>query len=232
MAVRTSVDAQLEAVELLGEPARRALYLFVVRQPGEVSRDQAAAAANVSRELAAYHLDKLVTAHLLEPVYRRLSGRTGPGAGRPAKLYRRAALEVAISLPPREYQLASRILARALGLADPESATAALDGAARQLGSELGGRAIQRAGRRASEARSRSEMFKLLEAHGYEPFTEPPGRVRLRNCPFQGLAAEFPEAVCAMNLALMEGIRAGAGVNGLRPQSEPAGEYCCVSFTN
>src|SRR5918911_20308 len=53
------------------------------------------------RDLAAFHLDKLVEAGLLEASFRRLGERRGPGAGRPAKLYRRGAGEVAASLPPR-----------------------------------------------------------------------------------------------------------------------------------
>lgn len=39
---------------------------------------------HTARALAAFHLDRLVKAGLLETEYRRLSGRTGPGAGRPA----------------------------------------------------------------------------------------------------------------------------------------------------
>ncbi|HEX6489507.1 MAG TPA: helix-turn-helix domain-containing protein [Candidatus Dormibacteraeota bacterium] len=211
---------QLDAVELLGEPVRRALYLHVARQPGEVSRDQAAAAVNVSRELAAFHLDKLVGAGLLEPVFRRLTGRTGPGAGRPAKLYRRAAAQVDISLPHREYQLAARILARALDLRPGQKSDEELDRAAREQGVQLG---------RWGKARG-LDLLELLEAQGYEPFEAEAGRVRLRNCPFHALQAEFKEPVCGMNLAFLDGVRAGAGAR-TRPEFEdPAGGHCCVSF--
>ena len=73
-----------------------------------VDGNEAAASVGISRALAAFHLDRLVKDGLLIPEYRRLSGRTGPGAGRPAKLYRRA---------PRE-ACADRHAA-AEGLADP-----------------------------------------------------------------------------------------------------------------
>ncbi len=63
---------------------------------------------------ARFHLDKLVDAGLLEVSYARISGRSGPGAGRPAKLYRRSAVEVAVSLPRRSYDLVGSVLASAL----------------------------------------------------------------------------------------------------------------------
>ncbi|HEX2156941.1 MAG TPA: helix-turn-helix domain-containing protein, partial [Actinomycetes bacterium] len=96
-------DRDLAAIGLLQDPVRRALYGHVAAAGGEVSRNQAAEAVGVQRGLAAFHLDKLVEAGLLEASFRRLGERRGPGAGRPAKLYRRASGEVAAILPPRTY---------------------------------------------------------------------------------------------------------------------------------
>lgn len=107
----SSEDAALEALAVLGDPVRRGLYRHVSGSPGEVGRDAAAEAAGISRSLAAFHLDKLVEAGLLEVSFRRLSGRSGPGAGRPAKLYRRAEGERTVSMPPRTYDTAGRLLA-------------------------------------------------------------------------------------------------------------------------
>src|SRR5581483_11937951 len=87
----------------LGAPTRRALYGYVSRQGEPVGRDEAAAAAGIGRTLAAYHLDRMVEDGLLEVSFARRTGRRGPGAGRPAKLYRRASREFSISLPPRDY---------------------------------------------------------------------------------------------------------------------------------
>jgi predicted ArsR family transcriptional regulator len=216
------LDDQLESVELLGEPVRRALYLHVSRQPGEVSRDEAAAAVKVSRELAAFHLDKLVRAKLLEPVYRRLSGRSGPGAGRPSKLYRRARGEININLPPREYQLASRIFARALGLEDATEPDSRLRDAAHEVGVEIGKRACGQEG-----------LLRVLEEHGYEPFEDgASGKIRLRNCPFHALAQDFQQPVCGMNLAFLDGVREAAGAEKLSAHLDPVEGYCCVSFSS
>ena len=87
----------------------------MVRERAEpVGRDEAAAAAGVGRALAVYHLDKLVEAGLLTASYQRPPGRGGPGAGRPAKLYTRSDREFAVTVPPREYQLAARLLVQAV----------------------------------------------------------------------------------------------------------------------
>ena len=102
--------SDLDAVASLGEPLRRALYSFVAASAQPVSRDDAAHAVEVSREVAAYHLNRLADDGLLEVEYRRLSGRTGPGAGRPTKLYRRSDRVHEVSIPPRRYELAARIL--------------------------------------------------------------------------------------------------------------------------
>src|SRR5437868_8151395 len=98
----------------LADPVRRELYRWVVAQAEPVSRDQAASGAGVPRHTAKFHLDRLVDQGLLETEFRRLTGRAGPGAGRPAKLYRRAARELAVSLPPRHYDTAADLLASAV----------------------------------------------------------------------------------------------------------------------
>src|SRR2546427_367435 len=106
----SAAERQLAGIAVLGDPVRRRLYLYVVDQPGEVSREAAARAVGITRPAAAFHLEKLVEEGLLEAGYRRLSGRRGPGAGRPARVYRRAAREVHIDLPSRDYELVARVL--------------------------------------------------------------------------------------------------------------------------
>ncbi|MDQ3896467.1 MAG: transcriptional regulator, partial [Actinomycetota bacterium] len=132
------LDRDLAAIGSLQEPVRRSLYDYVVAQPGDVSRDQAAAGVGVQRNLAAFHLDKLVEAGLLEATFRRLSGRTGPGAGRPAKLYRRSSSEHAVTLPPRHYVLAAELLAEAVEEADERPVGDTVTAVARRRGRRIG----------------------------------------------------------------------------------------------
>ena len=211
-------DRDLAAIGLLQDPVRRALYGYVAAAEGEVSRNQAAEAVGVQRGLAAFHLDKLVESGLLEATFRRLGDRRGPGAGRPAKLYRRAPGEVAASLPPRTYATAAHLLAEAV---EQTGADLELQAAARRAG--------EQAGRRAVTASAETVIEPVLAARGYEPYRDGPS-LRLRNCPFANLAGEYPVLVCAMNLSLIEGLLEGIGEPAGRAAMDPAPGRCCVAL--
>jgi predicted ArsR family transcriptional regulator len=209
----------LNALSALGDATRRRLYDHVAREADPVSRDEAAAAAGVGRTLAAYHLDRLVADGLLTVAYERRSGRTGPGAGRPAKVYARAEDEIAVSVPPRDYHVAARLLADAAA-ADTEGHTRqALSAAAERLGHEI-----------AEEADPAAELEALLRERGYEPMRDERGDVRLRNCPFHAVARRHPEVVCEMNLALLRGLVEGLEAPGITAMLEPEPGHCCVAL--
>jgi predicted ArsR family transcriptional regulator len=216
----------LASVSSLDDPVRRRLYEVVRERAEPVGRDEAAAAAGVGRALAVYHLDKLVEAGLLTATYQRPAGRGGPGAGRPAKLYTRSDREFAVTVPPREYELAARLLVQAVE-ADPSGRSrAVLLEAARRLGAELAGDAI--AARSPDAWLAVADLEGTLEGHGYEPKRGEDGTIRLRNCPFRQLAEAHREVVCGMNLGLIEGMLAGLGAGGLRPVLDPGPGHCCV----
>ena len=79
------------AIGSLADPLRRRLYAFVAGRDDGVGREEVAREVGVPAHTARFHLDKLVDEGLLSVDHRRLSGRSGPGAGRPAKVYRRSA---------------------------------------------------------------------------------------------------------------------------------------------
>lgn len=222
------LERQIAGLAVLEEPVRRSLYFYVAYRQREVSRDEAAQAVGVSRELAGFHLDRLVAEELLETSFRRLSGRTGPGAGRPAKLYRRSGRELEVSLPQRSYKLAGRILATAIEATAPD-ATEQLAPTARAIGEEIGRDAGARSGPRPGKKRLLAGTMAALAANGYEPEQEG-GEIRLRNCPFHYLAREHRQLVCGMNLALIEGVVAGLDVPGVEPQLDPQPGMCCVAL--
>jgi predicted ArsR family transcriptional regulator len=203
------------SVSSLDDPVRRRLYEVVCERTEPVGRDEAAAAAGVGRALAVYHLDKLVESGLLSATYQRPPGRSGPGAGRPAKLYARSDREFAVTVPPREYELAARLLVEAVE-SDPtgRSQTALVD-AARRLGTELG-------------SRFQGNLTGALAGHGYEPRRGADGVIRLRNCPFHRLAEHHRDVTCGMNLGLIEGMVAGLGADGAQPVLDPQPGHCCV----
>jgi predicted ArsR family transcriptional regulator len=212
-------DDGLDRLAALAEPVRRRLYELVSAAAAPVDRDQAAAGAGISRPLAAFHLDRLVNAGLLEAEYRRRGGRSGPGAGRPAKFYRRPRdLDVTVSLPPRRYDLAARILAEGIEH-DPAAPPHVLD-AARREGERLSTTQPARGDRMA--------VLTLLAGEGYEPVVEADGSVTLRNCPFHALVGDYRDLTCGMNHALLRGVLDGAGDTDLVPVADPAEGRCCV----
>lgn len=221
------IREQIAGFASLGEPARRELYLYVAGRPGDVSRDEAARAAGISRSLAGFHLDRLVEKGLLEATFRRLSGRSGPGAGRPAKLYRRSARQVDVTLPERRYELAASILATAINASETPKARKALARTARGIGAGIGAKVRAKAGPRANRNRLIGGMTEALADEGYEPVCAP-GEVRLRNCPFHALVAEHRDLVCGMNLALIEGVVEGLDLPSAKAVLDPTPGMCCV----
>ncbi|RSD09486.1 helix-turn-helix transcriptional regulator [Amycolatopsis eburnea] len=205
----------LAAVAALDEPTRRRLYSYVVRQPVPVSRDDAAAALSLPRATVAFHLDRLVDEQLLAVGHERRTGRSGPGAGRPAKLYRRSDRQVSVSLPERQYELAGQLLATAVEEADEtgDPAREILTRRARERGAEL--------------ASGAPDILGTLEEHGFEPRVDG-DQVLLGNCPFHQLARTHQRLVCEMNLGLVEGMLDGVGERGLRARLEPGPGLCCV----
>lgn len=220
--------SQISAIAALNEPLRRALYAYVLGQPDAVGRDEAAQAVGIARELAAFHLDKLLDEGLLAVEYRRLSGRSGPGAGRPAKLYRPSDRQLEITLPDRRYELAARLLAQAVEEQGDDPARA-VDRVARRFGETLGTDARRHLGRRPSNSRLLDTAVEVLREHGFEP-TQTKGEVRLRNCPFDTVAKDHTELVCGMNLSLAEGLLAGLGAQGIDVRLEPEPGMCCVAL--
>jgi predicted ArsR family transcriptional regulator len=210
--------ARAAAVGALADPTRRALYDHVAAQPVAVGREQAARALGLALHTASFHLDRLVEAGLLTTEYRRLSGRSGPGAGRPSKLYRRSEAEVAVSLPERHYDLAGRILAAAIERAhDGQTLDVAVDAAAGAAGRELG--ATPASGDVATFAGVLSDL-------GFEPRVEG-STVLLANCPFDALARSHTALVCGMNRAFVQGVADGVGC-AITARLAPGPGLCCV----
>ncbi|MFI5907318.1 helix-turn-helix transcriptional regulator [Dactylosporangium sp. NPDC051541] len=240
-------DEEMDALAALADPRRRAVYELVAAAGEDVSRDQVAEALGIGRTLAAHHLDKLAEAGLLDVAFARLGGRSGPGAGRPSKLYRRSAAEHSVSLPPRGYRVLAEVFAEAVSEAGVEPA---LYSAARRAGARIARAALSSSSSSSavsgSAAVSSSAVVSgssaalepavvsgaaagsvgdgveaMLRGLGYEPYAD--GEVwRLRNCPFDSVARTHPGVVCGANLALLQ----GALGEGVRIDPGPSG--CCV----
>lgn len=218
----------IESVALLDEPVRRVLYEWVAARTDAVGRDDAANAVGITRALAAFHLDRLVRDGLLAAEYRRLTGRTGPGAGRPAKLYRRATREIDISLPERRYEAAARMMADALERAADDVPPPAVRASAHEAGVAIGAEARRAIGPRASRRRRHDALIGALRGRGYEPREGAPGEIVLGNCPFHALVEDHRQLVCGMNLGLAVGVLEGLGADDANAVLDPQPGRCCV----
>ena len=214
----TALPGRVAAVTALADPARLALYELVTRSAEPIGRDAAAEAVGLSRSTAAFHLERLATLGLVQVEYRRLSGRTGPGSGRPAKLYRRAEAEISVSLPERHYDLAGDVLAGAIeqsietGLPVRETLRAVAGETGRRRGA------------------ASASLPVALEENGFEPCADGDDLV-LGNCPFHRLAQKHTDIVCELNYELVRGLADGCGDADHAVQSEPGAGRCCIRIS-
>ncbi len=216
----------LESLMSLGDPVRRRLYEAIATEGKEMSRNELAKATGIARPLAAYHLDRLVKDGLLAARFERQTGKTGPGAGRPAKLYFRPKSTVRVSLPARDHELAALVLLesearRSQGTLDPH-----LQATVREIGEKLAHEHVESAREEGSDA-----LRKLLAERGYEPQAGTDGALWLRNCVFDELAEQQREVVCGMNLSLLQGMLQALPDANMEAKLAPAPGRCCVVLT-
>jgi predicted ArsR family transcriptional regulator len=231
--VNPDLEQRIAGIAALDQPLRRQLYRLLSRR-GWTTRDEAAAELDVARSVAAFHLDKLAEAGVLDVRFERTTGRRGPGAGRPSKLYRLRAEELSASIPDRRYDLAGSLLAAAVaestrtGVPVRDSLRAAARAAGRAIGEEA--RDAVAYARRAGERRQ--AVVDVLARHGYEPEKSRRGEIALANCPFHRLAEEHRDLVCGMNLDFLQGLLDGMGPSErLSARLAPSPGYCCVRIS-
>ncbi len=225
---RPTFTRRLDALATLRDPTRLRLYEYVERRLDGVGRDEAAAAIGVTRAMAAFHLDRLVGAGLLRAQYRRLSGRTGRGAGRPSKLYRRSRREFGVTVPTRDHELLARLL---VGAAGGVSRLGAIDREAHRRGLALGRRARKKLTRTATPSRVTKCVEDVLEEIGFEPVRARSGEVRARNCPFDPLSRTSPEVVCRAAHSMVQGVIDGVGPGHVTLRRDANPDRCCVVLT-
>jgi predicted ArsR family transcriptional regulator len=213
---RLSWATRMAALASLGDAKRRHLFELVAASPGAMGRDEVANATGIPRSTVSFHLDRLVQDGLLAVEFHKPPGKTGPGSGRPAKMYRPVAGEIGASVPDRNYDLAGELMAAAIERSDT---------AGDPIGEALPAASYGK-GRALAETAETLEDF-LVQA-GYLPQPDGDGGFLLPNCPFHRLSDKFPGVVCTMNGAFLRG--AAARFDPSADRVAPAGEpgYCCA----
>lgn len=224
-----SLSTQIATLSTLDDPVRAKIFFHVARSGESVTRDQAAKALGITRRTAASHLDKLAEAGLVDVSFKRVTGRTGPGAGRSSKLYRRSGRRLNVSIPSQNYELMARLLASVVKQTEAVLAPQ-IESQARAFGVSKGAAAKTLTSRLSSRKRLLEVLVNELTRLGFEPFDDANGSLRLRNCPFHDMAREDADFVCSTNLALMQGVIEGLDLTDVTPALESIEGMCCVSF--
>ncbi|MFF5791949.1 helix-turn-helix transcriptional regulator [Paeniglutamicibacter sp. NPDC012692] len=208
---------EINALSALADPVRGAVYEFVRTRDAAVGRDEVATALGLPRNTVAFQLDRLADEGLLSVEFRRLSGKGGPGSGRPSKLYAPRHVEISASVPHREYGLAAELMAKAIERASAEGRPVAqvLAEVAREAGEEIGANA--------------PSLTQALTDHGYRPEERANGSLGLLDCPFHQLSTNYRETVCSMNLELLSAVVDGTKAPYRACFETPNRDgHCCV----
>jgi predicted ArsR family transcriptional regulator len=231
-------EPDIDGNAAMADPVRRMLYAYLGRRPRSASREEVARETGLAHHIVKFNLDRMVAEGLLDAEYRRPAGRGGPGAGRPAKLYRRSSREFSVSVPARRYELAARVLANAIRRT--QESDIRIDDAVRvtaaDAGYTLGRAAADRAGDGADGVVIRAAIREVLDEQGFATRDEEaPGGgivVRFGNCPFAGLLRDCSNLICGMSHDLVTGLLDAAETSALRADSAvPAPGDCCISLS-
>ncbi|MCP2047428.1 UNVERIFIED_ORG: putative ArsR family transcriptional regulator [Paenarthrobacter nicotinovorans] len=209
---------RIAAVATLGDSHRRRLFEYVLRAGQPVGRDEAASAMDLPRSTASFHLDRLVREGLLSVQFRKPAHKTGPGSGRPAKLYSPELQEVTVSIPERQYDLAGHLMAEAISRSTAQGVP--VDAVLGEVAADRG-RLSGRPG----------DFPGALRELGYEPYPDESGGYRLRNCPFHRLSQDHEDVVCAMNGAFLRGVASASGLPPGAVVPDPGDGHCCARVT-
>jgi predicted ArsR family transcriptional regulator len=183
-----------DRLSVVADPDLRAALLLARGRDGGFTADEAARELGVHRNVARARLDRLAAAGFLEIAFERRTGRSGPGAGRPAKVYSVAPEVEGVEFPPRR-------LAGLVGhLIDelPEAGRArALRRAGEDFGRELAESSRLRplAGAKAGLERMCAALRSLGFQASLREVRDDVAVIDTPTCPLRPLVRERPEAV-------------------------------------
>lgn len=189
----------------LGDPTRRAIYMTVRASAEPLTTAEVASRFGIHPNVARHHLDRLAEDGYLEAAQRRPEGRTGPGAGRPAKTYRATAKEVSVHFTPRRLDLLVEMLVSIIDEVGKED----LARVAERVGRSYGERIVSEMGR--PEDPGYAEVVEAVAVAmgrlGFEVDPDVRGRrLVTSHCPFGETATSHPEVICSLDRGIVTGM--------------------------
>lgn len=212
----SALDARIaDLTAALGDPTRRAIYV-AVRESGEpVTTARVAELFGLHPNVARHHLDKLAADGWLVVSYRRRQGKSGPGAGRPAKTYEPSTREVSIHFAPRRYELLVELLVRVLQRVAPADIARVAEEVGREYGTELAGEIG--APDVPGYAEAVQAVAVAMTGLGFSVDPDVDGQQLLTShCPFGEAAADHPDVVCSLDRGIVTGL-VGTLTDGCTP---------------
>ena len=212
----TALDLSLgQLTAALGDPTRRAIYIAVRESSEPVTTSTIAELFGIHPNVARHHLDRLAEEGYLGITHRRPSGKTGPGAGRPAKCYEATKKPIDLHFPSRRYDLLVDLLTRVLQRVAPPDVAQIAEDVGREYGQQLAAEigAPHDAGYQAAV----SAVAKAMTGLGFEINPDTTGtRWLTTHCPFGEAATGHPEVVCSLDRGIVAGM-----MGALRQACEP-----------
>jgi len=212
----------------LGDPTRRGIYLAVRQSPEALTSSQIAELFSIHPNVARHHLDRLADDGYLQVTHQRRTGRTGPGAGRPAKCYEATTKGVSLH-PGRRYDLLVELLVRVLDRVQPHGIARIAEQVGREYGQELA--ASIGTPHDPGYEEVLAALVKVMSGVGFELSADVDAQVLLTShCPFGEAATGHPEVVCSLDRGMVSGIM-GALHHACNPVVFPHGglEDDCVT---
>ncbi|MFO7292828.1 MAG: helix-turn-helix domain-containing protein [Actinomycetes bacterium] len=206
-----SLDEQIaDLTSALGDPTRRGIYVAIRESAEPMTAGEIAELFGIHPNVARHHLDKLAADGWLVVSHRRPAGKSGPGAGRPAKTYEASKKEISIHFSPRRYELLVELLLRVLQRISPDD----ISRVAEEVGAEYGRELAAEIGapEDAGYAEAVQAVAVAMTGLGFSMDPDVEGqRLLAGNCPFGEAAADHPDIVCSLDRGIIKGLVAALG---------------------